>query len=305
VKVAVERGRAGVLFLNRAALPRDASAGRGCRLACTNLRRLGGRPPLQRRLVLQPFAALEPRPPAKGPNVRRPRAWSRSVRSRAGGSRRRPRCFRIADILVLSSALVESSRAFTPRNWRASPRRFDISIGTQLVARAHLPSQPGRGHRRRARPRQRRSTRRRAHLSNAESGDLARRARGRHGARAICRNPPGPASGDAGALLRGQHARRSTRARSRLRESPALYRRSEGLEAFGYPVPIALRRKPARQLPPLTSVVEAVRVLGPAEAAARFGARRLCCAANRNRRAASISRTICAMAAAAPKAKGR
>ena len=61
----------------------------------------------------------------------------RSGRASSGWSRRPPSCFPTARILVLSSDLVESMERLRQELDDVAEGRFDIVIGTQLVAKGH------------------------------------------------------------------------------------------------------------------------------------------------------------------------
>ena len=137
VKIALERGEQALLFLNRrgfAPLTLCSDCGYPARLP--ELRRLAGRSPLQAAAGLPPLRLLDA---AAGevPEVRRPNSFvaCRPGRRAAGAGGRRA-VSRHA-MLVLSSDLVELIERLRQELDDVAEGRFDIVIGTQLVAKGH------------------------------------------------------------------------------------------------------------------------------------------------------------------------
>ena len=101
------------------------------------LRRLAGRSPLQAAAGLPPLrlrdAAAGGMPEVPGDRS----ASSRSVPASSGWRRRPPSCFPSSRILVLSSDLVDSIERLREELDDVAQGRFDIVIGTQLVAKGH------------------------------------------------------------------------------------------------------------------------------------------------------------------------
>ena len=138
VKFAIERGEQALLFLNRRGFaPLTLCNACGHRMACPELRRLAGRSPLQAAAGL-PSLRLCDAAAGAVPEMRdQGQLRRRSAPGSSGWSRRRPSCFRSRRILVLSSDLVESMERLRQELDDVAQGRFDIVIGTQLVAKGH------------------------------------------------------------------------------------------------------------------------------------------------------------------------
>ena len=232
VKIALERGEQALLFLNRrgyAPLTLCRACGYPPRLP--ELRRLAGRSPLPAAAGLPSLRLLDAAagrmPEMRGEGQLR----CRSVPASSGWQRRSRSCFPDARMLVLSSDLVESVERLREELDDVAEGRFDIIIGTQLVAKGHhfpklnlvgiVDADLGLA--------QWRSARGRAHLPAAASGGRAAPA-ARQGQRLrLPADASARASGDARADLAAT-ARRSTTPRSRCARRPAI-RRSAGSRA--------------------------------------------------------------------------
>ena len=103
----------------------------------SELRRLAGRAPLPAPAGLPPLRLRDAAAGARARNARRrTRSWP-SVPASSGWSRRRRSCFRAAASWCCPATSSNRSSACA-RSWTTSPQgRFDIVIGTQLVAKGH------------------------------------------------------------------------------------------------------------------------------------------------------------------------
>ena len=235
-------------------------------LLLPELRRLAGRSPLPQAARLPP---LRLRHAASGGIARNARPRIPSSPSGRASSASKKRCaslFPEARVLVLSSDLVASVERMREEFADVAAGRFDIVIGTQLVAKGHhfpmlnlvgvIDARSGLE--------QRRSARRRAHLPAFASGGRPRRPRRRHRPR-LSADPPARASGDARADRAGP--RGVLRRRDRGRASATHYPPFGRLARSSSPAPTSTTPQGhARALARAAPTHDEVRVLGPAEA---------------------------------------
>ena len=203
VQISLERSEQALLFLNRRGYaPLTLCRACGFRLQCPNCDAWLVDHRFRKRLVCHHCGFAMP-PPENARTATPPKA-SRPI---GPGVERLEQeaaeLFPGARILVLSSDLVESIE-------RLRAELDDVAQGPLRHRHRHAagrqgPSFPqaqsGRHRRRRSRPRQRRSARRRAHLPTAASGGRPRRPRGGRGRRLFA-DASARASGDEGADLR-------------------------------------------------------------------------------------------------------
>ena len=181
VKTAIERGEQALLFLNRRGYaPLTLCRACGFRLLLPELRRLAGRSPLPPAAGLPPLrlrhAASGQLPEMPGGRMLRVAVGPGVERLEEEGARS---VSASARMLVLSSDLVASVERMREEFADIAAGKFDIVIGTQLVAKGHhfpklnlvgvVDADLGLE--------QRRSARRRAHLPAPASGGRPRRPR--------------------------------------------------------------------------------------------------------------------------------
>ena len=139
MKIALERGEQALLFLNRRGYaPLTLCSACGHRLACPNCDAWLVDHRFKRRLVCHHCGYSMP-PPEQCPKCEAEgQLRRRSAPASSGWSRRRPSCFPDARILVLSSDLVGHRWSGCAQELDdVAQGRFDIVIGTQLVAKGH------------------------------------------------------------------------------------------------------------------------------------------------------------------------
>ncbi len=267
VKTAIERGEQALLFLNRRGFaPLTLCRRCGHRLACPNCDAWLVDHRFRRRLVCHHCGFAMPLPD-KCPKCEATESLRAGrSRRRAAGSRRRRSCFPEARILVLSSDLVESMERLREELDDVAEGRFDIVIGTQLVAKGHhfpklnlvgiVDADLGLAN---GDPRAAERTFQLLHQVVGRAG----REEGQGIGFLQTHQPEHPVMK---ALIASATARRSTPPRSSCARRRTI-RRSAGSRACWYPAPTSTRPKAMRaRIAAAAPHDEAVRVLGPAEA---------------------------------------
>ena len=231
VKTALERGEQALLFLNRRGYaPLTLCRTCGHRLACPNCDAWLVDHRFRRRLVCHhcgfSHAAAGEMPEVRGDGKLRRRSGPAS----SGWSRRRRSCFPAAASWCCRAIWWNRSSGCARSSTTSREGRFDIVIGTQLVAKGHhfpklnlvgiVDADLGLG--------ERRSARGRAHVPAAASGGRPRRPRGGPRLR-LPADAPARASGDARADRAGPRGVLLRRDRG-AREDAAI-RRSAGSRA--------------------------------------------------------------------------
>ncbi len=202
VQTSLERREQALLFLNRRGYaPLTLCRACGFRLQCPNCDAWLVDHRFKRRLVCHHCGFNMP-PPAECPNCHATESFAAVGPGVERLEQEAAELFPGARILVLSSDLVESIERLREELDDVAQGRFDIVIGTQLVAKGHhfpklnlvgiVDADLG--------PRQRRSARGRAHVPIAASGGRPRRPRGGP-RRRLFADPSARASGDEGADL--------------------------------------------------------------------------------------------------------
>ncbi len=266
VQTAIERGEQALFFLNRRGYaPLTLCRACGFRFSCPNCDAWLVDHRFRRQLVCHHCGFAMPHP-AECPNCQAANSFAAIGPGVERLEEEVRELFPQARILVLSSDLVATVERLREELDDVAAGRFDIVIGTQLVAKGHhfpklnlvgiVDADLG--------PQQRRPARRRAHLPAAASGGRPRRPRRRHRPR-LSADPPARAPGDARADRAGP--RSVLRRRDRRRAKARITRRSAGWRASSSPAPdrhetTGYARALARAAPP----VDDVRVLGPADA---------------------------------------
>ena len=236
IKTALERKEQALLFLNRRGYaPLTLCRACGFRFSCPNCDAWLVDHRFRRMLVCHHCGFAMPHP-ANCPKCQAVevlcRRWAGRRAARGGGARIVSRRARLGAVV--------RSRRFGRTHARGIRRRRGrkVRYRHRHAARRQRPSLPDaesrRRYRRRSRPRQWRSARRRAHLPAAASGGRPRRPRCRRRPR-LSADPPARASGDAGAD-RAATARRSIPPRSP-RAKPRIIRRSAGSPRSSSPAP--------------------------------------------------------------------
>ncbi len=138
VKPALEKQEQALLFLNRRGYaPLTLCRACGYRLACQNCDAWLVDHRFKRRLVCHHCGFSMPPPQACPQCAATEIVRGRRSRRRAAGRKKSQRCFPDARSIVLSSDLVESVERLREELDGVAEGKFDIVIGTQLVAKGH------------------------------------------------------------------------------------------------------------------------------------------------------------------------